>query len=148
MPTLCRISVFPIKALAGVAVSKVELTDGGALEHDREYALFDSSDGYVNGKRHKCIHRVAAQFDLSNGSVDLHVDGDPDWRTFALMDEQREIAGFLGERLGLELVLRRNASSGYPDDSRTLLLPPPLGPGGAHQISGRVRIMLPYIHLN
>ncbi len=117
MPTLRRITVFPIKALAGVTVSEVALTDGGALEHDREYALFDSSDGYVNGKRHKCIHRVAAQFDLSNGSADLHVDGDPDWRTFALLDEQREIAGFLGERLGLELALQRNASSGYPDDT-------------------------------
>ncbi len=120
MPTLAtlrHITVFPIKALTAVPVSEVELTKAGALEHDREYALFDSSDGYVNGKRHKCIHRVAAQFDLKNGSVDLNVDGNPDSRTFVLVDEQREISKFLGERLGLELVLRRNASSGYPDDT-------------------------------
>ncbi len=117
MPILRRIAVFPIKALAGVTVSEVALTGGGALEYDREYALFDSSDGYVNGKRHKDIHRVAAQFDLSNGSVDLRVDGEPDWSTFALLEEQPEIAAFLGERLGLDLVLRRNASSGYPDDT-------------------------------
>ncbi len=117
MPILRRIAVFPIKALTGVTVSEVALTGGGALEYDREYALFDSSDGYVNGKRHKDIHRVAAQFDLSNGSVDLRVDGEPDWSTFALLEEQPEIAAFLGERLGLDLVLRRNASSGYPDDT-------------------------------
>ena len=117
MATLRHITVFPIKALTGVPVSEVELTEAGALKHDREYALFDSADGYVNGKRHKCIHRVAAKFDLKNGSVDLNVDGSPDSRIFALANKQREIAAFLGERLGLELKLRRNPSSGFPDDT-------------------------------
>ena len=117
MPTLCRITVFPIKALPGIAVSEVALTDGGALKNDREYALFDSSDGYVNGKRHKGVHRVATQFDLDNGLVDLSIDGDREWRTFSLNDEQHEIARFLGGHLGLELVLRRNSSNGYPDDA-------------------------------
>ena len=117
MATLRRIIVFPVKALAGIAISEAALTDGGALENDREYALFDNSDGYVNGKRHKCIHRVAAQYDLSNGSVDLRVDGDAEGRSFSLADEQQEIAEFLGGRLGLELALRRNASNGFPDDT-------------------------------
>lgn len=111
------ITVFPIKALAGVAVSKVEITDGGALKHDREFALFDSSDGCVNLKRYKCLHSVTAKFDLNNGPVNLRVDGGFDWHTYSLMDEQREIAGFLGQRLGLELVLRRNFTNGHPDDT-------------------------------
>lgn len=117
MPNLRRITLFPIKALPGVTVSEAALTDGGALENDRKYALFDGSGGYVNGKRYREIHRVAAQFDLSDGSVNLRVVGDTDWRRFVLMDEQNEIAEFLGAKLGLEIGMRRNSSNGFPDDT-------------------------------
>jgi len=116
MPILRHITVFPIKAMAGVAVPSAIVTDGGALEWDREFALFDSSGGYLNGKRYKYLHRIATNFDLSERFVDLRVDDDSFWQRFALSDQQQQIAKFLAGRLGLDLELRRNASSGHPDD--------------------------------
>lgn len=116
MPMLRHISVFPIKAMAGVAGPSATVTDGGALKRDREFALFDSSGGYLNGKRYQYLHRVATKFDLPNGVVDLRIDDDSSWKRFNLSDLTQEIARFLGGRLGLDLELRRNASSGHPDD--------------------------------
>jgi len=116
MPILRQITVFPVKAMAGVSVPSSTITDGGALERDREFALFDSSGGYLNGKRYKHLHLISTKFDLAEGAVDLLVNDDPSWQRFALSDQPQEIAQFLGSRLGLDLELRRNASSGHPDD--------------------------------
>ena len=106
MATLRQITVFPIKALAGIDLSEVEITDGGTLRRDRELALFDGSGGFVNGKRQKLIHKVGAKYDLRNGSVDLLVDGDRESQRFALEGGQDEIAAFLGELLGIDIEVR------------------------------------------
>jgi uncharacterized protein YcbX len=85
MPELQRITTYPIKALGPFERTKGQITEGGTIEHDREYAIFDrsadepydpatasasGSGDYINGKRTDAVHRLRSTFD-------------PEARTFA-----------------------------------------------------------------
>ena len=70
-PILSHILIFPIKSLDGIAVQQARVLPGGALEHDREFAIVDTQGNYVNGKRTAKIHQLRSQFDLSQRRVTL-----------------------------------------------------------------------------
>ena len=52
MKTIERITVYPIKSLDGINVDKVEITQGGSLRYDREFALVDGDGKFINGKKY------------------------------------------------------------------------------------------------
>ncbi len=42
MPRLARIVIYPVKSLDGVALEQARQLPSGALEHDRQWAIFDA----------------------------------------------------------------------------------------------------------
>ena len=70
MPYLAKILVYPVKSLDGVEVENAKVLASGALQYDRELALFDEAQKVVNGKRHPNIHSIRTQFILENMSND------------------------------------------------------------------------------
>jgi len=64
MPTLDRITLFPVKSLDGVEVHATRLLAGGGLEHDRRWQLVDLEGRVVNAKRHALLHAIRAEFSI------------------------------------------------------------------------------------
>ena len=62
MAKLCKILIFPIKSLDPIALSEVEITSGGALKGDCEFAIVDKNGKYVNAKRNPKIHLIRASY--------------------------------------------------------------------------------------
>ncbi len=67
------ISLYPIKSLDPMSVPAARVLSSGALEHDREFALFDEQGNWINGKRDARIHRIRATYDLEDVRVTLSV---------------------------------------------------------------------------
>ncbi|WP_235063441.1 MOSC domain-containing protein [Candidatus Halobonum tyrrellensis] len=123
-PRLGRITVFPVKSLPGSSRETVRLVDGGALEHDREFAVVDADGEYVNGKRTDAVHGLDAAFDPAADELRFRVREsvpstgalDPgDAGRFALPDERAAAEAWLGEFFGFPVELRRDRAGGHPD---------------------------------
>ncbi len=112
MPTLSRILIYPIKSLDGVSVQSATITSGGALAHDREYALFDSDGNIVNAKRTAKIHFIRAKFDEDFKSVSLAFRDEE--ARFELGDSKME--EWFSDYFGFSIAVRRNRETGFPDD--------------------------------
>jgi len=62
MPTLERITVFPVKSLDGVEVAAARVLAGGGLEHDRRWQLVDMEGRVVNAKRMPIVHAIRTEY--------------------------------------------------------------------------------------
>ncbi len=122
-PHLARITVYPVKSLDGVDCDRVTFTPGGALEHDRTYALVDEDGGYVNGKRERAVHRLCSSFDVETRRLDLSA---PD-RAAATFDlsfdnehrprDAEALTEWLSAYFGYPVSLHHDATDGFPDDT-------------------------------
>ena len=116
MPHLSRILIYPIKSLEPVTPPHVRLLRSGALEGDRTFALFDSEDKFINGKRKPLIHRLRSAYDpltrrLSVGRVETGLS------VAFHVDEQRSLLEtWLTEFFNEPVSFRCNAAVGFPDD--------------------------------
>lgn len=115
MPTLQRITVYPIKSLDGVDVPSARVTLSGALEHDRRWAIVDGQGRYINGKRTAALHAVRPTFDTAMSRVTLSGAGPT--RSFSLTSESPGIAAWMSSALGLACRLIENPDGGFPDDA-------------------------------
>ena len=118
MPTLRRITVYPVKSLDGRDVIAARVLPSGALEHDRRWAIFDAQGRFINGKRTPAIHAIRANFDETLTTVTLShgAEGFPTTATFRLPNETAAVAEWLGEALMLKCRLVEDADGGFPDD--------------------------------
>lgn len=111
MPTLSNIIIYPVKALSGVELTSVEITQGGTLKNDRRWAMVDRKGRMQNGKNNSLIFSLQASFDLEEGLV-----------SFANEEQQFELSAnrlleeFLSERLKKPIMLKENIEAGFPDD--------------------------------
>jgi uncharacterized protein YcbX len=64
MPTLDRITIYPLKSLDGVDVEEARVLPCGALENDRRWRLVDMEGRVVNAKRTPLFHAIRAEFAL------------------------------------------------------------------------------------
>ena len=114
-PVLSKIWIYPIKSLDGVSVESSTLTSGGALTLDREFALVDQSDRFINAKRTAQIHLVRSQFDIPKRLVTL---SSPEHapETFSLESDRPKIEAWLTQFFGFDVKLIQNQDSGFPDD--------------------------------
>jgi len=117
-PQLARIAVHPIKSLEPVKCDSARIVPNGGLEHDREYAIFDESGNYVNGKRTADVHRLRSSFDDDMQSVKLRreTDGTDAGRQFDLGADQEALADWLGDHFGQPVSLERDTQG----DSRMI----------------------------
>ncbi|AFY90820.1 MAG: hypothetical protein CLLPBCKN_005947 [Chroococcidiopsis cubana SAG 39.79] len=116
-PYLAKISIFPVKSLDGITLSQVSVLASGALQHDREYALFDQKGRFVNGKRNAKVHLLRSQFDADCQQLSLQVQGTDESVTFHLDKERSELEAWLSNYFGLPVNIKQNNFTGFPDDT-------------------------------
>lgn len=117
MIRLSRITIYPIKALDGIDVPEVSLSSGGALQGDREFALFDAKERFVNGKQNEQVHRLRSRYDLTARTVTLSVEDTAASDTFHLDRDRRALSGWLTNYFGVSITLKQNCETGFPDDT-------------------------------
>ena len=131
MPTLDRITIYPVKSLDGVEVSRALVLPSGALENDRRWRLVDLEGRVIHAKRTPLLHPIRAEFALDQRLVTLSIDpvavqaaalpnGDrlrvlaPE--SFHLVPGSGGPCEWLSQALGLEVLLEERADGGFPDD--------------------------------
>lgn len=115
MPKLSRIAIFPIKSLDALNLQFVEILASGALKGDREFAIFDSDDRVVNGKRTAKIQSIRSEYNLENRTVILSISTlGP--TPFNLDSDRKSIEIWLSEYFGFSVHLKQNLELGFPDD--------------------------------
>ncbi|GAX38033.1 MOSC domain-containing protein [Nodularia sp. NIES-3585] len=119
MPHLAKTLLYPIKSLDGVEVEQAKILASGALEYDREFAIFDEQGRFVNGKRVSKIHLIRSQFDISHRTISLQTPKQNSPQVFHLDEEQPEIAASLSDFLGFAVTLKQNPLLGFPDDTNS-----------------------------
>jgi len=68
MPTLDRITLYPVKSLDGIDVETARILPAGGLEHDRRWRLVDMEGRVVNAKRTGRFHPIRAEYDLARAA--------------------------------------------------------------------------------
>ncbi|NCY01646.1 MAG: hypothetical protein EBX36_01740 [Planctomycetia bacterium] len=133
MPTLDRITLYPVKSLDGIDVEAARCLAGGALEHDRRWRLVDMDGRVLNAKRSPLFHAIRAAFSLDDRTVTLRVDPSAldagalpaaDRRrlaglgrdTFRLVPGRGGPCAWLAEAFGADVLLEERADGGFPDD--------------------------------
>ena len=120
MPHLARILLYPIKSLDPLEVSEAAVLATGALEHDREFALFDDEDRFVNGKHSPLVHGLSAAFDPSVGALCFAPRTGDRAHRFHWPDDKPVLNAWLSGYFGRPVTLRRDAAGGFPDDKNAL----------------------------
>ncbi|MDX2212307.1 MAG: MOSC N-terminal beta barrel domain-containing protein [Oculatellaceae cyanobacterium bins.114] len=115
-PYVSNLFIYPIKSLDRVSLEQASLLKQGALKGDREFAMFDASGHFVNGKRNSQVHRLRTQFDLVTHTVTLWVDESEDRQTFNLETSQTVFEAWLSHYFGFSVSIKRNLETGFPDD--------------------------------
>jgi len=133
MPTLDRITIYPVKSLDGVDVDACDVLPCGALEHDRRWRLVDMDGRVVNAKRSAVCVAIRAEFSLAERLVVLSVDPAAlaaaalpavdlerlrglGRESFDLVPGQGGPCGWLSEAFGCGVLLQERADGGFPDD--------------------------------
>jgi len=119
MPYLAKILLYPIKSLDGFEVENAKVLASGALQYDREFAIFDKVGRLVNGKRNAKIHllRVSYAFTLLNRTISLQFPGSDSKQVFHLDEERQALEASLSDFLGFGVTLVQNPVMGFPDDT-------------------------------
>jgi uncharacterized protein YcbX len=132
MPTLERITIYPVKSLDGVEVVEARVLPSGALENDRRWQLVDMEGQVVNAKRTPLMHAIRAEFDLgATGTVHLAIDpaavatrAIPGIErlaaiaaaSFPLVPGPDGPCGWLAEVFARDVLLVERPDGGFPDD--------------------------------
>ncbi len=122
MAQLTQIWIYPIKSLDGLAVSNTPILPGGALQFDRQWALVDPQGNFVNAKRHASIHRLRAQFDLTepqHPTVQLGIDHLDQATTFDLHPDNPDLLAFFSDYFGFPIRMQLDRHQGFPDDRQS-----------------------------
>jgi len=146
MPTLDRITIYPVKSLDGLDLVECGVLESGALANDRRWRLVDMDGRVINAKRSPLFHAIRAEFALDERLVTLWVDSAAIAASAlpaADLDRLRGLVGHLGsersagpmardsfhlvpgqggpcewlsEAFGCGVLLQERADGGFPDD--------------------------------
>ena len=114
MARIADLRVFPVKGLDGVAVESTAVLEGGTLEHDREYALFDEDGNVVNGKRTDSVHDLRTDFRAGTNTLAVETP-EGDQVEFDLAADRERAGRWFGDFFDADLTLHRDTSLGYVD---------------------------------
>jgi len=117
MPHVASISIYPIKSFGPAQVTTSQISDGGGLEHDREFALFDANGKYVNGKRNPKVHQLAAAVDWKDATVSFKaLDSIRPPVAFHLLREIDALQAWVSGYFDQSISWRQSQGGGFPDD--------------------------------
>ncbi|MEA5535330.1 MOSC domain-containing protein [Crocosphaera sp. XPORK-15E] len=115
---LSKIIIYPIKSLDGISFSEATILKSGALKYDRQWAIFDDNDRYVNGKRNSKIYQLRALFDQDLTNISLQIEGNESRIKFNLSTEKKALETWLSDYFGFYVHLKENQLTGFPDDTK------------------------------
>jgi uncharacterized protein YcbX len=119
MPSLDRITLYPVKSLDGVEVAEAHVLPSGGLENDRRWRLVDLDGRVVNAKRTAAFHPIRAEYDLAEKLISLSHWADPPSsppHTFPLVPGPEGPCEWLSNALGVKVLLEERHDGGFPDD--------------------------------
>lgn len=112
-----KLFIHPIKSLDRVSIENITVLKSGALKRDREFAIFDKSGQFINGKRNDRIHAIRSEFDLETNMVSLRVQGTDRGKIFHVEKDREALECWLGEYFGFPVEVKQNLETGFPDDT-------------------------------
>jgi uncharacterized protein len=146
MPTLDRITIYPVKSLDGLDLEACDVLESAGLENDRRWRLVDMDGRVLNAKRSPLFHAIRAEYELDERLVTLWLDpaavaaaalptadldrlrglaGNPGGQrsgghavrdSFHLVPGQGGPCEWLSEVFGMGVLLQERANGGFPDD--------------------------------
>lgn len=131
MPTLDRITIYPVKSLDGVTVDEAIMPPAGGIEHDRRWRLVDAEGRVINAKQEPLLLAVRAAVDIEAPAIRLAADpralaaaalpgierlASLAAETFPLVPGPTGPCGWLEEALGRPVFLVERLDGGFPDD--------------------------------
>jgi len=124
-PVINKISIYPVKSLDGISLQKAEIGKGGCLLHDREYAIKDSDNKYVNGKKNALVHLLRMNIDLDSGLIFFRHEKEINWYEFNLQSDKAKIDDYLSSFFNKPVALFKNTNGRFldvPDKSGMTIL--------------------------
>ena len=94
-PILTKITIYPIKSLDGIDLEKAQVTKGGCLLHDREFAIVDESGNFINGKSTPRIHRLRSAVNFEHKTISFCGPDEEQWKQYHFAKEKQAIEAFL-----------------------------------------------------
>ncbi len=115
-PYLAKILIYPVKSLDGLELQHTGFMPGGALRHDRQYALMDPEGAFVNGKRYASIHRLRSSLCLDTMVLSLTIEGETSTHQFHLQNDCPALEAWLSDYFAQPTTLAQETTIGFPDD--------------------------------
>jgi uncharacterized protein len=114
MARLARIQIFPFKSMDAQSVEQALVLPGGALQHDRQFALVDAMGELVNGKRTPLIQRIRSRFDFQQRTLTCTIDGRS--IVFQVDAERAALEQWFSDCFPEPVTLVEDPDKGFPDD--------------------------------
>jgi uncharacterized protein YcbX len=116
MAAIERLRVYPVKGLDGIELDEARIREGGTLEHDREFALFDAEDRIVNGKWTDRVHELRTDFDSEETTLRVETPcGERDSFDLGSADGRDAAAAWFSADFGGDLRMERDRTVGHVD---------------------------------
>jgi len=123
--TVHQLCVYPIKALCPVIVNEITVSLTEGIKHDREWALMDSDNLYINGKSCPRVHDIRLTSFVPPGKVTLQLLRKDSVQvqeevSFDLFSQKDLAENWFNKVIGkpLKLVHKKEGIAGFPDDPR------------------------------
>ncbi len=114
-PKISRITIFPIKSLDGVSLPKAQISKGGCLHHDREFAMTTKDGQFIIGKTDARVHTLRSRVDFDAETISFRHEKEAEWKTFHAVKEKALLHRFLSEFFGMPMELQRNKQGRFLD---------------------------------
>lgn len=116
MPTVSRITIYPVKSCDGISRDEVTVLKKGALRDDRRFALADSAGRFINAKRTPLIQklRFVVDPDLRTYSVSRREDNSS--LSGHLDQDGAALSDWLTAYFSTDVSIVENDETGFPDD--------------------------------
>ena len=114
-PVVDSITIYPVKSLDGISLQKAQISNGGCLMHDREYAIVDSKGKFVKGKNNDLVYLLRSKIDFENEIIYFRHESEEVWNSFNLQKDITAINEFLSTFFKMAVTLIRNAEGEFLD---------------------------------
>lgn len=115
MARLEHLRVYPVKSLDGVDLDIVRITQGGVIDYDRQYALFDANDIPITSRRDTRVHDLDTAFDLETHVLTVRVRGIDEEHRFELDNERDAANEWFTDFFDTQVLIRRDVTNGFVD---------------------------------
>lgn len=114
-PFVSRITIFPVKSVNGIDLQKSQISEGGCLLHDREFAIFDAEGKLINGKGHPAIHQLETSVNFGEEIILFRHRSETEWKKFHFQNEHEEINKYLSGFFNLPVIMKQNKTGQFLD---------------------------------